>query len=87
MKKILVIFLVQLAVITVKAQSGRLSEQAGLVKKQSNLPHGVAFELSNGYAEIIAYNPTTIRVRVGRQKFTSDHSFAIDNLESLFQFL
>jgi alpha-glucosidase len=68
------------------AQKGRISEQVGNVKKTTALPHGVAYELSNGYAEITVYAPTTIRVRVAKQKFTSDYSFAIDNLVPSYNF-
>ena len=68
------------------AQKGRIRVQVGNVKKTTALPHGVAYELSNGYAEITAYAPTTIRVRVAKQKFTSDYSFAIDNLVPSYNF-
>jgi alpha-glucosidase len=68
------------------AQSGRISEQIGNVKKFSTTSHGASFELSNAYAEITAYSPTSIRVRISKQKFTKDFSYAIDDLSSNYNF-
>lgn len=63
------------------AQSTRLSDQAGRVTNVSPIPGGYAFQLENGYAQITAYSPTIIRVRVTRQKETKDFSYAIDDLK------
>jgi alpha-glucosidase len=62
------------------AQNARLSEQAGNVRKTATLPHGMAFELSNGYAELTVFSPSAIRVRVGRTRFNSDRSYAVESL-------
>jgi alpha-glucosidase len=68
------------------SQSGRLSEQIGNVKKVTTLPHGVSFQISDAYAEITAYNPTTVRVRITKQQPAKDFSFAIDDLSSRYNF-
>jgi alpha-glucosidase len=86
MKKLLLVFLSFHLFYYCLCQTGRLSEQTGSVKNTSTLSHGVAFELTNAYAEITAYNPTTVRVRVAKQKFSRDFSFAIDNLISDYNF-
>lgn len=86
MKKLFFTSLVILSVCSGFSQTGRLSEQIGNVKSSKQIPHGIAFELTNAYAEITAYNPTTVRVRVARQKFTKDFSFAIDDLTSGYNF-
>jgi alpha-glucosidase len=86
MKKLLLAAIFIIPSFIAMSQTARLSEQAGNVKKVTALPHGFAFELSNGYAEITAYNATTIRVRVGKQKFANDLSYAIDDLSSKYNF-
>jgi alpha-glucosidase len=58
----------------------RLSEQVGSVKKTTPIPGGYEFELTNAFARVTAYNATTIRVRISKQKFTDDLSFAVDDL-------
>jgi alpha-glucosidase len=67
------------------AQNSRLSEQIGDVKKiNSNKVENkivYSFEISNAFAEISFYNPTTVRVRVTKVKPISDFSFAIENSE------
>ena len=60
----------------------RISEQAGNVIKESIVDGGVDLQLSNGYARITAYNATTLRIRVGKNQFTTDYSFAVDNLHA-----
>lgn len=86
MKKILVFLTIVLFNVPLFAQKGRISEQAGNVRRTAVIPHGISYELANGYAEIIAYSPTTVRVRAGKQKFSNDFSFAIDNLVSAYNF-
>src|SRR5689334_19678279 len=80
MKRLLLTIFILHAAASCFSQSSRLSEQAGNVVRRTPLAHGYAYELTNGYAKITAYNPTTIRVRVGRKKFTQDLSYAIDDL-------
>lgn len=67
------------------AQNNRLSEQIGNVKKiNSNKLENktvYSFEISNAFAEISFYNPTTLRVRVTKKKPANDFSFAIENPE------
>ncbi|MDP4263394.1 MAG: glycoside hydrolase family 31 protein [Bacteroidota bacterium] len=63
------------------SQQNRLSEQAGKIAGNKKIPSGYEFQLSNAIARITAYNATTIRVRVARQKMTDDFSFAIDDLQ------
>src|SRR3954468_10495246 len=87
MKKLLLSFFLFTSTQFSFSQSGRLSEQAGAVKKTTVIPHGIAFELTNGYAEITAYSPSTVRVRAGRQKFAKDFSYAIDDLSSSYNFI
>jgi alpha-glucosidase len=86
MKKILLGALLFFSFYCCLSQTGRLSEQIGNVKKITTLPHGITFELDNAYAEITAYNSTTVRVRIAKQKFTKDFSFAIDDLSSGYNF-
>src|SRR5215212_4540474 len=64
----------------------RLSEQVGVIKSSSRLPNGMAFDISNAYATLTVYSPTTIRVRVSRQKPAKDFSYAIDNLSTSLNF-
>jgi alpha-glucosidase len=78
MKRLLVFLLLSVSA-TAFSQS-RLSEQIGDVKSQKAIPGGYEFELTNANATITAYNATTIRVRVNKQKPTDDFSFAIDDL-------
>ncbi|HEX6915300.1 MAG TPA: TIM-barrel domain-containing protein, partial [Chitinophagaceae bacterium] len=66
--------------LTVFPQS-RLSEQVGNVKAVKAIPGGYAFELSNAFAELTVYNPTTVRIRIGRQQFADDFSFAVEELQ------
>ena len=82
MKKLLVITI--LFFITNKAlcQMNRLSEQAGNVIKETAIQGGVELNLTNGFTRITAYNATTLRIRVNQTAFSSDHSFAIDNLNA-----
>jgi alpha-glucosidase len=87
MKKLLLSFFLFTSTQFSFSQSARLSEQAGAVKKTTVMPHGIAFELTNGYAEITAYGPSTVRVRAGRQKFAKDFSYAIDDLSSSYNFI
>ncbi len=67
------------------AQNNRLSEQIGDVKKiNSNKVENkivYSFEISNAFAEISFYNPTTVRVRVTKKLPTNDFSFAIEKPE------
>ena len=69
------------------AQMNRLSEQVGDVKKVFSINAGYAFEISNAYAQITAYNATSVRVRVTRVKPTYDQSFAIDDLLASGKFI
>lgn len=69
------------------AQMNRLSEQIGNVKKVTPIQSGYAFELTNAFAKITAYNATTIRVRVSKQSFSNDFSFAIDDLNPTGSFI
>lgn len=78
MKRLLV-FLLLSSTASAFSQS-RLSEQIGDVKSQKAIPGGFEFELTNAHATITAYNATTVRVRVNKQKPTEDLSFAIDDL-------
>ncbi len=78
MKRLLVFFLLSFSA-SAFAQS-RLSEQIGDVKSQKAILGGFEFELTNAHATITAYNATTLRVRVNKQKPTEDFSFAIDDL-------
>jgi alpha-glucosidase len=86
MKKILLCGLLVFSLYECFSQSGRLSEQIGNVKRTTILPHGIAFELTNGYAEITAYGPSSVRVRIGRQKFNNDFSYAVDDLSPAYNF-
>src|SRR5574337_409454 len=86
MRKLMIAVILFFSFYCSSSQNGRLSEQIGNVKKVTTLPHGVAFQLSDAYAEITAYNPTTVRVRVAKQKFAKDFSFAIDDLSSHYNF-
>jgi len=85
MKNLLTIIVLIISTIT-EAQIPRLSEQIGTIKNTSRLLHGVEFNLSNAYAAITAYSPTSIRVRVSRQMQSNDFSYAIDDLSSSFNF-
>ncbi len=78
MKGLLIVSLL-FSAITVNAQS-RLSEQIGNVKKVTVINSGYEFELSNAYARITAYDHNTVRIRVSKQKFSDDFSYAIDEL-------
>jgi len=78
MKRLLVSLLLGISA-TAFSQS-RLSEQIGDVQSEKVIPGGVEFQLSNAHATITAYNATTIRVRINKQKPTDDVSFAIDDL-------
>lgn len=84
MKYILMLFFASTAFLSF-AQNSRLSEQIGDVKKiNSNKVENkivYSFEISNAFAEISFYNPTTVRVRVTKVKPISDFSFAIENSE------
>jgi alpha-glucosidase len=86
MKKLLLACLLVISFYYPFAQSGRISETIGNVKRFSTTSHGIAMELTNAYAEITAYNPTTIRVRIGKQKFGKDFSYAIDDLAAHYTF-
>lgn len=66
--------------ISTHAQMNRLSEQAGNVTSVVAINGGYAFQLTNGYASLLCYNPSTIRVRVTKNKPSDDHSYAIDDL-------
>jgi alpha-glucosidase len=79
MKQLLVLLLLCTSV-NVIAQS-RVSEQIGSVKKQTTIPGGFQLELTNAFVSITAYNPTTIRFRITKQKPAEDFSFAIDELQ------
>lgn len=79
MKRLFVIAL-QCAVIFSNAQS-RLSEQIGSIRKDTPIKGGYQFELTNAWARITAYSHTTIRLRISKQKFADDFSFAVDNLQ------
>lgn len=67
------------------AQLNRLSEQIGNVVKLTpfNGKNSIKYnyELTNAFAEISFYNPTTVRVRVTKEKPKTDFSFAIENPE------
>ena len=84
MKKILLALLL-LNTLLVIAQE-RLSEQIGVYKKVTNINGGYEFELSNAFARITVYNQNTIRVRVSKQKFANDFSFAVDSLNTKEKF-
>jgi len=58
----------------------RLSEQIGSIKKTTAITGGYEFELTNAFARVTAYNATTIRIRISKQKFTDDQSYAVDDL-------
>lgn len=78
--KQLLVFLLLCTSIDVFSQS-RLSEQIGSFKKQNTIPGGFQLELSNAFVSITAYNPTTIRFRITKQKPADDFSFAVDDLQ------
>jgi len=84
MPKKLLVFLLFIPLINL-AQMNRLSEQIGHVVKlsPSNGKNRVTYKyiLSNGFAEVIFYNPTTVRIRITKQQPTEDFSFAIENPE------
>ena len=82
MKKLSLIVVAFLLINKVPCQMNRLSEQAGNVIKETKIDGGVELKLSNGFARITAYNATTVRIRVSKFPFSSDHSFAIDNLSA-----
>ncbi len=82
MKKLSLIVVAFLLINKVPCQMNRLSEQAGNVIKETTIDGGVELKLSNGFARITAYNATTVRIRVSKFPFSSDHSFAIDNLSA-----
>ncbi len=67
------------------AQMNRLSEQIGNIVKLTpfNGKNSIKYnyELTNAFAEISFYNPTTVRVRVTKEKPKTDFSFAIENPE------
>lgn len=58
----------------------RLSEQIGSIKKVTPINGGYEFELTNAYTRITAYNATIIRIRISKEKFAEDFSFAVDDL-------
>src|ERR1043165_332495 len=78
-KRLLVLFLLGFSA-NIFSQS-RLSEQIGNIKKSTPINGGYEFELTNAYARVTAYNSTTIRVRISKQKFAEDFSFAVDDLQ------
>ncbi len=82
MKQLLVITIAFFITNKVMCQMNRLSEQAGNVTKETAIQGGVELNLTNCFARITAYNATTLRVRVSKTAFSSDHSFAIDNLNA-----
>jgi alpha-glucosidase len=82
MKKLLLIVVPFFVISKVPCQMNRLSEQAGNVVKEKTIDGGVELKLTNGYARITAYNATTVRIRVSKTPFDSDHSFAIDNISA-----
>ncbi len=82
MKRLLVVIIAFLITTKSICQMNRISEQAGNVLKETIVDGGIDLKLSNGYARITAYNATTIRIRVGKNPFTTDHSFAVDNLNA-----
>lgn len=67
------------------AQTNRLSEQIGDVKKVvpfiTNNNVSYLYELTNAFAEISFINTATVRVRVTKVKPTTDFSYAIENPE------
>jgi alpha-glucosidase len=86
MKNILFLFLSICLISNAMAQSGRLSTQIGNIKSSTKINAGMAFMIDNGYASITTYGPTTIRVRVCKEKPAADFSYAIDQLESTYNF-
>ncbi len=80
-KRFFTIAIILLATKSLFAQMNRLSEQAGNVVKSTTDNEGVSFELSNAHARIMAYNATTIRVRMSKTPFITDESVAIDDLK------
>jgi len=86
MKKI-VFFIISICLINAAmAQTGRLSTQIGNIKSNSKINAGMAFVLDNAYASISAYGPSSIRVRVTKDKPSGDFSYAINNLTSDHRF-
>ncbi|MBP9739043.1 MAG: glycoside hydrolase family 31 protein [Chitinophagaceae bacterium] len=89
MKKIL-LAICSMIVLFANAQFNRLSEQIGSVKKVTAYTKNnricYAYELTNAFAEISFINATTVRVRVTKEKPTSDFSFAIENPETFNNF-
>ncbi len=81
MKKVLFPVMLTFFFIPSQSQQNRLSEQAGKIISTNKIPGGYEFHLSNAWAKVTAYNATTIRVRVSKQKMTDDFSFAIDDLQ------
>ncbi len=79
MKKRLLAALFTLIIIGSAAQN-RLSEQIGNYKKITAITGGYEFELTNALARVTVYNANTIRVRISKQKFADDFSFAVDEL-------
>jgi alpha-glucosidase len=80
MKKILLLVSGLIYLSVLQSQPNRLSEQAGKIISNKKIPSGYEFQLSNAFARVTAYNATTIRIRVTRQKMTDDFSVAIDDL-------
>lgn len=76
--------LVLLAGITTLAVYGhaqsRLSEQIGNVQSVTAIKSGYTLTLNNAFVNITAYNPTTVRFRITKQKPAEDFSYAIDSL-------
>lgn len=87
MKQVLFVLFIVFFYSTIHAQSNRLSEQAGAVRSVKLDNNIYNFELANGYAQVIPYSATTIRVRVSKTKFTGDHSYAVDKLAASGRFI
>lgn len=80
MKRLLAFVILTLPIIS-NAQT-RLSERIGTVKKITAINGGYEFRLSNAVARVTAYNANTVRVRVSKQNFGEDFSYAVDQLQA-----
>ncbi|OIP81772.1 MAG: glycoside hydrolase family 31 [Porphyromonadaceae bacterium CG2_30_38_12] len=80
MRKLLFILTVFISTIMDASQNYRLSEQLGNFNSFNLIKGGYELKVSNNVVKITSYNPTTIRIRVTRQKPKVDESFAINDL-------
>ncbi|MBL7137671.1 MAG: glycoside hydrolase family 31 protein [Bacteroidales bacterium] len=51
--------------------------QPGAFKSMQTIPHGVEIKAEHGYLQVICYSPSTIRVRMSKESFAPDFSYAV----------